>query len=86
MLSFHKRVNNLKTIGALFKHSKIIMSELTLYEKLWKVFLDLINIIIELFNVDIDDVMKKIMCDSDYEDKIWKILNILNNKNKTQAA
>ena len=86
MLSFHKRVNNLKTIGALFKHSKIIMSELTLYEKLWKVFIDLVNIIIELFNIDIDEIMKKIMRDTDYEDNILKILNALDKKNKIQAA
>jgi len=86
MLSFHKRVNDFKTIGALFKHSKIIMSELTLYEKLWKIFTDLINIIIVLFNIDIDEVIKKIMCDNDYEYKILKILRSINNNNKLQAA
>ena len=86
MLSFHKRVNNLKTIGSLFKHSKIIMSELTLYEKLWEVFVDLINTIIELFDIDVDDVMKRIMRDSEYENKILKILNVISNKNRLQVA
>ena len=86
MLSFHKRINNLKTIGALFKHSKKIMLGLTLYEKLWKIFIDLINIIIKLFNIDIEEIIKKMMLDDDYEEDIMITLNSINNKNRLQAV
>lgn len=82
LLSFHKRVNDLKTIGALFKHSKIIMSELTLFEKLWEVFILIIQTIIDLFGADLDEIIKKMMIDTNYENRIIKILNALSDKNK----
>ncbi len=84
MLTMHKKVNNLKTVGELFRHSKNIMSELTLYDKLWKTFVEIINLIIELFGIDFNDIMEKMYNDEKYETKIIKICNAIDEENRFQ--
>ena len=85
MLVMHKKVNNLKTVGELFRHSKSIMTELTLYDKLWKVFIEIINLIIELFGIDFKDIMEKMYHDEKYETKIIKICNAIDEENRFQS-
>ncbi len=86
MLAMHKKVNNLKTVGELFRHSKNIMSELTLYDKLWKIFVEIINLIIELFGIDFQQIMEKMYNDEKYETKIIKICNALDNENRLRGS
>ena len=85
MLTMHKKVNDLKTAGELFRRSKSIMSELTLYDKLWKIFVEIINLIIELFEIDFNDIMERMYSNGKYETKIIKICNAIDEENRFQC-
>jgi hypothetical protein len=58
ILTFHKRFQAYETLGELFRQNQQYFLELTLVERLWGLFLELQRQIIELFELDIEDVIE----------------------------
>jgi len=54
---------------------------LTLAERLWGLFLELQRQIIEIFEIDIEEVIEKMLNQPRYEATIRKILLVLANRN-----
>lgn len=52
MLSFYKRINYQQSFGELFKQVSKEITESSMVEKLWEVFLETMIVIAEIMNVD----------------------------------
>ena len=74
LLTLHKRFAAYETLGELFRKNKEYFLQLTLAERLWGIFLELLLHIIEIFEIDINEVMKKMFNQPEYESKILKML------------
>jgi len=64
ILSLQKRFSSYETMGELFRETQQHLLEITLWEKLIKVFQKIMVQLTAILNVDIDDVIEKLMqCD-----------------------
>lgn len=61
ILSLQKRFSSYETMGELFRESQQHLLELTLWNRLVKVFLKMVTQLASIMNVDLDEMMKKIM-------------------------
>lgn len=77
ILALHKRFQAYETLGELFRQNQKYFLELTLAERLWGLFLELQRQIIEIFEIDIEEVIERMLNRPDYESKILKILLVL---------
>ena len=77
MLSLKKRFSSYETIGGIFKNSKACLLEETITEKIWAFVIEIFCYLFELPGIDIDEVMKKIIRDQEYESRIVKIIRFL---------
>jgi len=78
VLSIHKRYSSYETIGGIFEGTKAIVIEQTIADKIWVIFLKIIEEILDILGFDIFDVMQKIVSDNEKGKKILKILNFQN--------
>lgn len=78
ILALYKRFQDYETIGELFRESQRHLLELTLAERLWNLFIELQRQIVELFEIEIDDLLEKMFAQPEYEQKILKILKAIN--------
>ena len=61
MLAFYKRTHAYETLGRLFDHLKNQLLEATIAERLWLIFLELQKILAEIFEIDIEDCLSKLI-------------------------
>ena len=67
VLTLEKRFNSYQTMGELFRKTQKQLLELTLWERLNSVILELINFLMELCEIDIDELMERILGNEQYE-------------------
>ncbi len=80
IFSLAKRFTSYETLGELFKDSKDSITELTICKRLWGFFLELINIIADLCEIDPDELIEKILsCDSS-SNKYIKLMQLMDSK------
>jgi len=77
ILTLYKRFQVYETIGELFRESQRLLLELTLAERLWNLFIELQRQIVELFEIEIDDLLEKMFTQPECEQKILKILKAI---------
>ncbi|MFQ5753905.1 MAG: transposase [bacterium] len=77
VLTLYKRFHAYESFGELFRASKQFLLELTLAKRLWGLFLELQQKIAELFEIDIEQLMAKIVKEQEFEYKILKIFQAL---------
>ena len=85
MLSLQKRLTSYETIGGIFRNIQKEMMELTLAEKLWKLFLELQQELAEIFEIDFQELIQKILYNPNYEANILKTLRIWNEKSNYEC-
>lgn len=78
ILTLFKRFQAYETIGELFRESQRRLLELTLAERLWNLFIELQRQIVELFGIEIDDLLEKMFTQPECEQKILIILKAIN--------
>ncbi len=61
ILSLQKRFSSYETMGALFRETQLKLLELTLWERLIKVFIKLVIQIARILNVDVEEILEKLM-------------------------
>jgi hypothetical protein len=81
ILTLHKRFQAYETLGELFRQNQKYFLELTLAERLWGLFIELQRQILELFELDIEEVIEKMLSQPRYEAAMLKILLVLANRN-----
>jgi len=90
ILSLQKRLQSYDTIGGIFRTIQKEMIELTVAERLWILFLKLQQELAEILEIDIQELIRKIVYNPNYEAKILKILYIWteekNDENINKAA
>ena len=73
-LTLHKRFAAYETLGELFRANKQYFLEATLAKRLWAFFLQLIRCIAELFEVDVEELLRKTFNQKEVEYRIFKML------------
>ena len=63
MFSVARRFTNYETLGELFRERSVIILEITISERLWGMFHELLRIIAELFEIDLEELMNKLIDD-----------------------
>ena len=67
VLTLEKRFNSYQTMGELFRKTQKQLFEFTLWERLNIVILEIINLLMELCEIDIDELMERILGNEQYE-------------------
>jgi len=91
ILSLQKRFSSYETMGELFRETQQHLLELTLWERLIKVFLKMLIELTSILNIDVDDTMKKLMQSKKESRQLIAMLNTLsefdeNSQNNSQTA
>jgi hypothetical protein len=79
MLACHKRFTAYETIGELFRRSRENLLELSIANRLWLLFLNLQNKLLEILEIDINEALEKFFHQVDYEALLLKLLKSLAN-------
>lgn len=85
ILNLQKRTTNYETIGGIYHESQRHLLELTLWERFWGLLIELVSQIAEIFEIEVEDILKKIFTDNNTEGKIIRILNCLREEQKKIA-
>jgi len=67
LLAFRFRYEHYESKGALFRSMNAECLRMTLDRRLWGLFLETIRIIAEILNIDADDLLKRVLTNSDAE-------------------
>jgi hypothetical protein len=86
LLNLRKRFSKYETIGELFRAENRLFRELTLWEKIWGLFQELIFTLIELFEIDLEKMIDKIINENSEQEKIIFVLEKLKEQQQTQKA
>jgi hypothetical protein len=77
VLTLEKRFNSYQTMGGLFRKTQKQLLEFTLWERLNIVILELIRFLMELCEIDIDELMERILGNEQYEKQYKAMLMAL---------
>jgi len=77
ILSLQKRFSSYETMGELFRETQQQLLEFTLWERLIRVFLKMIVQLTEILNVDIEEVLEKLMQSDQTSKQLLAILKLL---------
>jgi len=83
VLTFYKRFLAYETTGELFRQSQANLIELTIASRIWKLFIELQLMIVELFDIEIDDLYRKMINDDKHENKLILLLEAMQQAKKT---
>jgi len=72
ILSLAKRFTDYESVGELFRGTKAETIQLTVAEKIWKMIIEILNQIAQLFEIEIDSFMEKLIADNE---KVTKLIN-----------
>ena len=74
LLALHKRFESYETIGGVFRNSKQAMLELTLYDRIFEVFLKIMKDLVDLLEIEYEVIIEKLLT----KDSSAQIIAILN--------
>jgi DDE superfamily endonuclease len=86
LLNLRKRFSDYDTLGEIFRDENQELREYTLWEKLWQLFLELMQVLVEIFGIDIQETMQKIITEKEGQDKIILVLEKLNEAKAQKSA
>ncbi|MBC8321485.1 MAG: transposase [Bacteroidetes bacterium] len=91
ILSLQKRFSSYETMGELFRETQQHLLELTLWERLVKVFLKMVVQLAMILNVDVEEIIEKIMRSDQTSKQLLAILKMLdefedNDQNNDKTA
>ncbi len=72
ILSTAKRFADYESMGELFRSAKAETIELTVAEKIWKLIVEILTQLAEIFEIELDSFMEKIIIDNE---KVTKLIN-----------
>lgn len=90
ILTLHKRFSAYETMGQLYRQTQQNLIELTLWERMLKIFTKMLIEILEVFSIDPDQAMERLMKDEEVGSKLRFILlaidDYTNNHKKTVVS
>jgi hypothetical protein len=84
ILTFKKRFESYETLGEVFRHSQEMLQEMVLAERLWLLFLAIVKEIGETLDIDVTELLEKMIWVKETENLINKML--INNDKCNKAA
>jgi len=84
ILTFKKRFESYETLGEVFRHSQEMLQEMVLAERLWLLFLAIVKEIGETLDIDVTELIEKMIWFKETENLINKMLT--NNDKWNKAA
>jgi hypothetical protein len=81
ILTLQKRFGAYETTGDLFREAQQALLELTLWQRILKTFINLIKYLLEMFDIDMEQAMTKLMKDEKSGAKLLALLSIMQNEN-----
>lgn len=82
VLSLQKRFEAYETMGGLFRETQQHLLELTLWERILKVFIKLLQQLVEILNIDIEETMETIMQNDNKSKQLLSMLNAMKDWDK----
>lgn len=82
LLNLRRRFSAYDTIGGVFRDEHRTHVELTLWERIWGVFMEIISLFTELFDVDVDEILEKIVAEKAGYEKLIFLLENFEEKDK----
>ena len=82
VLTLEKRFTSYQTMGELFRETQKNLLEFTLWERLNTVIIELINLLMDLCEIDIDELMERILNNEQYEKQYNVMLMALKTMNQ----
>ena len=79
ILTFKKRFEDYETLGGVFRHSQEMLQEMVLAERLWLLFLAIVKEVGETLDIDVAELIEKMIWFKKTENLINKLL-IINDK------
>jgi hypothetical protein len=91
ILSLQKRFGSYETMGDLFRETQQHLLEMTLWDRLIRVFLKMLIELTMILNIDIDETMKKLMQNDNASRQLIAMLTVMsefdeNDQNKGETA
>ena len=77
ILSYEKRIRCYQTLGGLFKEAKEQTREGLLSERIWGQMIQILREFTEIFEIDTEELMTKILASPILEDRIYRMLKAL---------
>lgn len=77
ILNFEKRIRSYQTLGGLFKESKEQSRELLLSERIWGQVVQILRELTDLFPIDLEELLSKIMSSTEQNQRLARIIEIL---------
>ena len=77
LLALAKRFDGYESLGALFRNTNAETIELTVAEKIWNLIIDILTEIAQLFEIDTEFLMQKLMTDNEQFMKLINYNNLL---------
>ncbi len=77
ILTLQKRFNSYETMGELFRETQRCLLEMTLWERLIKLFVEMIIQLIEILDVDPKDIMIKLIQNNEKSQKLIAMLSVV---------
>ena len=74
LFSLAKRFTSYETLGALFKETRETMIELTICKRLWGLIQELLALLADIFELDLEVVMSRIIEMPEKENRLLKII------------
>lgn len=78
ILTIQKRFSSYETMGELFRETQQHLLELTLWERLVRVFLKMIVQLASILNIDRDEILEKLMQSDQASKQLLAILKVIN--------
>lgn len=85
VLGFYKRFLSYETTGELFRESRQQLIELTIVNRIWVLFVELQLQIVELFEIEIDELYRKMLGDANYEKILVTLLKSIKEQTNENA-
>ena len=85
VLGFYKRFLSYETTGELFRESRQQLIELTIVNRIWVLFVELQLQIVELFEIEIDELYRKMLGDANYEKILVTLLKSIKEQTSENA-
>lgn len=82
ILTLQKRFGAYETTGELFRESQQALLELTLWQRILKIFINILKYLLEIFDIDIEQAMIKLMKDEKAGAKLLTLLSIMQKENE----
>ena len=77
ILTLQRRFEAYETTGELFREAQQQLLELTLWQRILKIFMKMLRQLLDIFSIDVDDTLKRILQNDQISSQLLAMMEIL---------